>query len=175
MHSDSNETTQPLEKDRPAGRYQEIDLGDVIGEADAFAAYGYCYLKVQRGDTVRRVRVRVVSIPQDELDRLRAKAPKPPSKTQIDPQTRQRVLMPDLADPDYVEKSTGYQQRFVREVVGRGIDEKIMFPDGHMAQTPEEKWKALEARGITNTQFLEIGNTILQLTEWTEDERTRFL
>ena len=64
---------------------------------------------------------------------------------------------------------------FRREVVGRGVAATLKMRDGSLAETPEQRYRALEERGLSGVHFTEIAQQILQLTQWTEEERDRFL
>jgi hypothetical protein len=60
-------------------------------------------------------------------------------------------------------------------VVGRGVASQLKLQDGSLASTPEQRYKALEEKGISGIHFAEIAQQILNLTTWTDDERTNFL
>ena len=68
-----------------------------------------------------------------------------------------------------------YDLGFRREVVGRGVAATLKMRDGSLAETPEQRYRALEERGLSGVHFTEIAQQILQLTQWTEEERDRFL
>lgn len=159
--------------DEKRNTIKEVDIE--AAEQDTFSAYGYARLKVQRGDETLAVKVRVTSVPTDELDRLRKKAPKPPAKKFVDPQTRGTMMIPDLTDNRYLEEMEEHNRTFTREVVGRGVAANLKMKDGTTAATPEQKWIALEERGLSGPQFAELTNTILSLTQWTDEEREKFL
>ena len=164
------------------GKLHEVDLEDL--DQSAFEAWGYVYLKVQRGDDTYSVRVKVNSVPQETIDQIRKKAPRPPSKTvMLDPsnpdhasltQTRQKANVPDFADPEYVALKEAFDLNFRNEVVGRGVATKLVLKDGTDAVTPEQKYQALAERGLSGFHFSEIAQRILELTQWSEEERTNF-
>jgi len=169
-----------------------VDIEEVAslpgGPTKALDAWGYCYLKVQQGDETIAIRVKVVSVPQELIDTLNRRAPRPPAKTlmidatsdegrrlNLQGQGRQRVIMPDYSDPDYLEKEERHQLDFRREVVGRGVASKLQQPDGSPATTSEELYAALETNGLSGLHFAELAKTIMELTAWSEEERERFL
>ena len=165
--------------------YREVGIED-LQDSDALAAWGFAVLKVTKGPEVLGVKVRITSVPQDVIDDLRKKSPRPPSKMVMgDPSndehkalgitTRRAVYVPDYNDPEYVAALDEYNRTFSKEVVGRGVEAKLNLKDGSAAQTPEQKYRALEERGLTGTHFAEITNQIMALVQWTEDERTNFL
>lgn len=166
-------------------KYQQIDIEEVQ-DTDAFSAWGYVVLKVVRGDEIVGIRVKIGSVPQEDIDVLRKKAPKPPGKTvMLDPTnpdhaalgvtTRQKGIIPDFNDEKFRIDQEEFDVMFRREVVGKGVRSDLKLKDGRVADTPEERYKALEERGISGIHFSEIAQQILQLTQWSEDERTNFL
>ena len=165
--------------------YREVDI-EAIEEEDAFSAWGYVTLKVQRGTEILGVKVKVESVPQETIDALRKRAPRPPVKTvMLDPSmpeavalgvtTRQKAIIPDYSDPAFQEQQEAFDTAFRNEVVGRGVASKLTLKGGGIAQTPEERYRALEERGLSGLHFTELAQKILSLTQWTEDERTNFL
>lgn len=166
----------------------ELKVVDIesVQEDDAFAAWGYVTLKVQRGEETLGIRVRVTSVPQEDIDAMRKASPKPPAKAMmLDPTnpdhqamgitgTRQKAILPDYSDPDFLEKKEAYDLSFRNEVVGRGMASKLSLKDGTPAVTPEQRYKALEERGLSGFHFSEIAQRILELTQWTEEERANF-
>ena len=155
-------------------KYEEINLEDLpVGES--LGAHGYCHLKVTRGEVVRVIKVKVVSIPQEQLIELRKSTPRPPSKPYTDPQTRQRTFVADPTDEKYIEKLEAYNNWFARELVGRGIEAKLTLANGEVAVTPEQRAKALDERGLTPSHFTDIASAILRLTDWSEEEREKWL
>lgn len=166
-------------------KYREVSIED-LHEEDAFSAWGYVTLKVQRGPEVLGVKVKITSVPQETIDDLRKKAPRPPSKTvMLDPTnpdhaamgitSRQKGILPDWNDSEYTAAREEYDLAFRREVVGRGVASDLRMKDGALAKTPEERYRALEERGLSGVHFTEIAQQILQLTQWSEDERENFL
>jgi len=166
-------------------KYREVNIED-IHEEDAFSAWGYVTLKVQRGDEVLGVKVKITSVPQEMVDSLRKKAPKPPTKTvMLDPTnpdhaalgitTRQKAMIPDYNDPEYRQASEEHDLSFRREVVGQGVASSLRLKDGSKAEAPEQRYRALEERGLSGVHFTEIATQILQLTQWSEEERANFL
>ena len=156
-----------------------------LNEQDAFAAWGYAHLKVQKGDETLAVQVKIGSVPQDVVDSLRRKAPKPPTKAVMgDPTnadhaamgvtTRQKLMLPDFNDDEYRVRQEEFDLNFRREVVGLGVLSKLKLKDGRIAETPEERYQALEDRGISGIHFSEIAQQILALTSWSEEERGNF-
>lgn len=165
-------------------RYREVDIEEVGN--DAFEAWGYVTLKVQRGEELLGVKVKIVSVPQEMIDTLRKTAPRPPSKTvMLDPSspeaqalgvtTRQKAVIPDFSDPDYRNNQEAWDLSFRREIVGRGVGSNLTLKDGAKAENPEQRYRALEERGLSGVHFTEIAQQILTLTQWSEDERTNFL
>jgi hypothetical protein len=167
-----------------AKQIREVNIEDLEDDA-AFAAWGYVPLKVQRGDEVLAVKVKITSVPQETIDDLRKKAPKPPSKTvMLDPSnpehsamgitSRQKGILPDWNDAEYTQAREEYDLTFRREVVGRGVASNLKLKTGQPALTSEERYRALEERGLSGVHFSEIASQILQLTQWSEDERANF-
>lgn len=165
-------------------KFRLVDIEDVQ-ETEAFSAWGYVTLKVQRGDETVGIRVRVASVPQEDIDAMRKSAPRPPAKSvMLDPSNpehaamgvtaRQKGILPDFSDNEYLEKKDAYDVSFRNEVVGRGVASKLTLKDGTPAVTPDQKYKALEERGLSGFHFTEIAQRILELTQWTEDERSNF-
>lgn len=166
------------------GQYRAVDIED-IQEDGAFEAWGYVHLKVVRGDEILGVRVRVNSVPQETIDAIRKKTPRPPSKAEmLDPSnpehaamgvtTRQKGILPNYNDSDYAQAKEAFDVSFRNEVVGRGLASKLLLKSGEAATTPEQKYKALEERGLSGFHFSEIAQRILELTQWTEEERENF-
>lgn len=162
------------QQDGTQNGFESIDI-EAVEAADAFAAYGYARLKVQRGDKVQIIKVKVASLKTDELEALRKSAPKPPSKMFTDPNSKQRVMIPDLTDTKYLTLAEEFNRQFTREVVGRGVTAKLTLTDGSVASTPEQVYQALLDRGLSGSQFAELTQTILNLTQWTDEEREKFL
>lgn len=167
-------------------RYREVDIEELENEKEAFSAWGWVTLKVQRGDDTIGVKVKITSVPQEIIDELRKKQPKPPSIVKmLDPSmpeaqalgvtSRQKAIIPDYNDQTYLDMLEAYNLTFRREVVGRGVASNLKFQDGTLAQTPEQRYKALEEKGISGIHFAEIAQNIMNLTTWTEEERTNFL
>lgn len=154
-------------------KVREVAFEDLTQD-EGFSAYGYVRLKVQRGDEILAIKLRIISIPQEELMKLRKQSPRPPIKPQMDPVSKQRIMLADPSDEGYQVKLEAYQIMLTREAVGRGIGVPL-FLDGQPASTPEEKYKALEARGLTSSHFTELAGAILRLTDWTETERENHL
>lgn len=155
--------------------YTTVDFADLAGDADPLSAYGYCELRVQRGHAVRSVRIKIVSVPQDVLTALRKDTPRPPQRAVTDPRTRQRTYEPDPNDPKYVAEMDEHAMRMAREIIGRGVAEALTNPDGTPATTPDQRFAALESKGLTGPQFTELTTAILRLTDWSEEERERRL
>lgn len=165
-------------------KYREVDFDQVVGDQDPFAAWGYSRLKVQRGDEVIVVKVKIQSIGHDVLEELRKQAPKPPSKmASLDGEGvtrgvaggRGKALVPDFTDAKFLEQMEEHNLRLTREVVGRGMATPLTLRSGEAAKTPEERYRALEERGLSGTHFAELAKDILRLTDWSEEERERFL
>jgi len=165
-------------------RYREVDIEEV-GQ-DAFEAWGYVTLKVQRGEDLLGVKVKIISVPQESIDALRKNSPRPPAKTtMLTPDMpeaaamgvtqRQKAIIPDYTDPEYQAKQEAFDLAFRREIVGRGVGSNLTLKDGTKAENPEQRYRALEERGLSGVHFTEIAQQILSLTQWTEDERTNFL
>lgn len=165
--------------------FRTINIED-LEDREAFGAWGYCTLKVQRGEEILGVKLKITSVPQELVDRLRRRQPKPPSKTvMLDPNTpegqamgvttRQKAIIPDYNDPVYSDQMEEYNINFRREIVGHGVGSQLKKTDGGIAQTPEEKYKVLEEKGISGIHFAEITQQILALTQWTDEERVNFL
>lgn len=167
-------------------KVREVNIEDLEHDESAFAAWGYVPLKVQRGEEILAVRIKITSVPQEMIDDLRKKAPRPPSKdVMLDPANpdhaalgatvRQKARIPDYNDPEYQAANEEYNTNFRREVVGRGVASALKLKDGTPALTPEQRYRALEERGLSGVHFTEIAQQILQLTQWSEDERENFL
>ena len=169
---------------QPQQVYREVDIEQA--EQDAFEAWGWVTLKVQRGAELLGIKVKITSVPQETIDDLRKKAPRPPARAVMaDPAnpdhaalgvvTRQKLILPDYSDSEYIARKDAYDISFRNEIVGRGVASKLTLKDGTVAETPEQKYKALEERGISGFHFTDIAQAILNLTQWTEEERTNFL
>lgn len=165
--------------------FKQVDIEE-LQDDDAFSAWGYVTLKVQRGEQILGVRVKITSVPQEMIDDLRKKAPRPPTKmVMLDPSnpdhaalgatTRQKAMIPDFNDAEYRLQQEEHDLAFRREVVGRGVASKLRMKDGQDAMSPEQKYRALEERGLSGLHFTEIATQILQLTQWSEEERANFL
>lgn len=166
--------------------FREVDIESFESEKDGLLAWGYVTLKVRRDNEILGIRVKIESVPQELIDNLRKKQPRPPSKTvMLDPSmpeaqnlgvtTRQKATIPDYNDPVYLEQLEEYNLQFRQEIVGRGLKSKLKLNDGVMAESPEQRYRALQERGITGIHFAEIAQEILNLTTWTEEERVNFL
>lgn len=165
--------------------FREVDVEDIKSD-DAFYAWGWARLKVQQGDEVVIVKVKIRSIPQDFVDSLRSKTPRPPSRMMmVDPttddgrrigaQTRGKALAPDYADEKYQAEMDDFNARFTKEIVGRGVISRLMLrQEGRPAETPEEVYRALESMGLAGAHFTELVTSILNLTSFSEDERAVF-
>lgn len=167
-------------------KIREVGIGDLQNEEGAFEAYGFARLKVVRGDETLAVKVKIISVPQEKMDALRQSAPRPPVRAMmLDPTNpdhaalgvtqRQKGLLPDYGDEDYLKAKEGYDIKFRNEVVGLGVAESLTLKEsGAVAVTPEERYKALEERRLSTFHFGELAQAILALTQWTEDERANF-
>jgi hypothetical protein len=168
------------------GNIRIVNIED-IQEADAFKATGFAFLKVVRQGATVAVRVEITSVPQDVIDEVNKRAPKPPTRTlMIDPQSdegrrlnitgagKQRVMVPDYSDAQYQEKRDAHDQMFRREIVGRGVASNLKLKSGKMAETPQERYQALEERELSGLHFAELAESILKLTNWSEEERGNF-
>ena len=167
-------------------RFREVNIEDLGDDKEAFTAWGWVTLKVQRGDEIIGVKVKITSVPQETIDDLRKRMPKPPSRTvMLDPSmpeaqalgvtTRQKAIVPDYNDQVYLDATEAYNLTFRREVVGRGVASKLKLKDGTPATTPEQLYRALEENGVSGIHFAEIAQQILNLTQWTDEERLSFL
>lgn len=169
----------------PKPQYREVDI-EQIDDRDAFQAWGYVTLKVQKGDEVVGVKVRITSVPQEKLDALRAAAPRPPVRSiMLDPTnpehaalgvtTRRQGMLPDYGDETYLTEKDAHDLKFRNAVVGLGVAAKLTVPStGTIAESPEEKYRALEERGLSTFHFAELAQNILQLTQWKENEQENF-
>lgn len=169
----------------PQPTYREVDIEE-ISEREAFEAWGYVTLKVQRGPDILGVKVKIASVAQEKLDALRAQAPRPPVRpVMLDPsnpehaalgvQTRRQALLPDYGDEAYLTEKDAYDMKFRNAVVGLGVAAKLEVPSTKQpAVTADEKYKALEERGLSTFHFAELAQNILQLTQWKEDEKENF-
>jgi hypothetical protein len=165
--------------------YREVDIED-ISEREAFEAWGYVTLKVQRGPETLGVKVKITSVPQEKLDALRASAPRPPVRpVMLDPtnpehaalgvQTRRQGMLPDFGDEEYLTQKDAHDLRFRNAVVGLGVAANLKVPStGNVAVTADDKYKALEERGLSTFHFAELAQNILQLTQWKEEEKENF-
>jgi len=167
-------------------KFREVNIEDLGEEKEAFTAWGWVTLKVQRGDEIVGVKVKITSVPQETIEELRKRQPKAPSSTvMLDPSmpeaqalgvtTRQKAIVPNYNDPVYLDALEAYNLTFRREVVGRGVASKLRLKDGTAATTPEELYRALEENGVSGIHFAEIAQQILNLTQWTDEERVNFL
>lgn len=163
--------------------YEVVDI-ETISDDNPFHAFGYSYLKVQRGDVARAVKIRIQGCPQELVDNAAKRAPKPPSKaTMLDPdspegrelgvRTRQKAIIPDFTDADYQQKLEQHNIAFRQEVVGNGVISRLML-DGAEAVTPEQKYKALERMGLSSLHFNKLAEDILGLTKWSEAEEDKY-
>ena len=162
----------------------EISLNELAAE-DAFQSWGYAYLKVTKGESAMRVKVRIRSVPQEVIDEIRKKAPKPPAHTvMLDPSseegrrlgvtTRQKATVPNFSDAKYQEELEAHNLLFTQKVVGMGVDETLSLRDGSAAVHPEQKYKALQEKGLSGSHMVELSQSILKLTDWSEQEREDF-
>ena len=173
-----------------APQIETLDLEDFVSQhvSDGFESYGYAHLKITKGDHVYAVRVKVGSVPHEEIERLRKGAPRPPSIDRwFDPtqdrdtanalgiQSKQRLRMPDFSNTDYLDALQAFNMRLQGEIVGRGVLSKLVLKDGTVAQTPEQKYQALQEMGLSLTHLAEISTEVLRLTDWSDEERDRFL
>jgi hypothetical protein len=166
------------------GIYREVDIEEI--EDGAFEAWGIVKLKVARGPETLVIKVRVASVPQETIDEIRKGAPRPNPKTMmLDPSNpdhaamgvtvRQKGQILDFSDPDYIKAKEAFDLKFRNEVVGRGVASKLKLKStGAIATTPAEIYKALEEQGLSGFHFNDIAQGVLNLTQWTEDEREAF-
>jgi hypothetical protein len=168
--------------------FKLVDLEDVQDGLDAFKAWGHCVLKVQQGEQIIGIRVKICSVDQEVFKEAIDKAPKPPIKlVTLDPATdlgkqfgvttKQRAEIHDYTNEEYQRKQTEHNRLFTRKIVGLGIhaDQKLKLKDGSIAQTPEDRALALEEKGFGVAHFGEIQQAIQNLTTFSEDERANFL
>lgn len=164
-----------------------VDLEDLTSEDD-FRSWGYCHLKVQKGDVVQAVRVKVSSIDQDVFQKMAESAPRPPSKLKLlDPNTEEgkqfgvttktKANVYDYADENFQKTLREHNRKWMRTVVGMGVheDHKLKLKNGQIADTPELRAQVLEEMRFTDSHFTEIFERIQSLTKWSEDEREAFL
>lgn len=165
--------------------FKQVDIEE-LQDDDAFSAWGYVTLKVQRGDDILGIKVKIKSVPQEMVESLRKQAPKPPTRTvMLDPTnpdhaalgitSRQKAMIPDYNDSEYQAARETHDLMVRRVVVGEGVASKLRMRDGTPAETPEQRFRALEERGLSGVHFTEIASEILSLTQWTEEERANFL
>ena len=165
-------------------RPTEVLLEDLAAD-DAFQSWGYAHLKVTHGEKLLSVKVRVSSVPQDVIDEMRKKTPRPPAKTTtIEPgtddarrmnvTTRTRAIVPDFTNEKYQEDLEAHNLWFTQRVVGHGVTAPLTLKDGSPAATPEQKYRALQDRGLSGSHFAELAQEILRLTDWSESERESF-
>lgn len=159
----------------PERTYREVAFEDWIAQGEDFSAHDDCRLKVTRGAEVIAVTLRVTSVPQDIITAWQRRRPRPPVRPVTDKATRQTSLVPDEQDPKYLEALDAYNLQMTREIVGRGIAQPLTLLDGRAATTPDERFQALEARGLSGQHFVALTQAILGLTEWSEAERERHL
>lgn len=168
-------------------RYEEIALSDLVQQQDAFSAWGFARIKVQRGDKTHIVKIKITSVPQDVVDKLHDGAPKPPlTDIMLDPtnpehaalgiQTRQKGRVPNYGDADFQKAFKEHTAKVTQQVVGLGVhpDEKLKNEDGSPASTPDERYSALERMKLSATHYSDIATAIYRLTSFTEDERQQF-
>lgn len=166
------------------GTYEEVDI-ESIQEDGAFEAWGFAHLKVQRGDKTFGIKVRIASVPQETIDEIRKTQPRPPAKpVMLDPTNpdhaamgitqRAKAILPDYSDPEFIKAREAYDVKLRNEVVGLGVASKLTLKDGSIAETPEQRYRALVERGLSGFHFGEIAQRIFELTQWTEEERENF-
>ncbi len=166
-------------------KYEVMDIEEMFQEENPFQAYGYSYLKVTRGDITRAVKIKIQGMPQELADAASKRSPKAPVKiVMLDPdspegrelgvRTRQKAQIPDYTDTEYQQKLEEHNVRFRQEVVGNGVLSVLKKPDGEVAATPEEKYKALERMGLSTLHFNQLAEDILGLTKWTDQEQDQY-
>lgn len=168
--------------------YRPVDLEDIQDNVDAFKAHGDCILKVQQGNEILGIRVKICSVDQEVFKEAIDRAPKPPvTNVTLDPATdlgkqfgvttKQRATIYDYTNEDYQKKLTEHNRLYTRKIVGLGIDaeQKLKLKDGSVANTPEDRARALEEKGFGVGHFAEIQQAIQNLTTFSEDERANFL
>lgn len=172
--------------DAPTKKFRTVDL-DTFSDEDSFNAWGYAFLKVVQGEEVLAVRVKIGSIPHEEVEKLRKRAPRPPSVMKIiDPTSEEgrslgitqrglKTILQDFSNEKYQDEMQAFNIQFNAEVVGRGVLTPVRFKDGRDAKTPEEKYMALQEKGLSVMHFGELSTEILNLTNWSDEERGRFL
>ena len=167
----------------PKPKIRIVDIEE-IHESDAFEAWGYAYLRVQRGESVDAIRVRIKSVSKEFIDKLSSERPRPPAKlVTLDPQSDEgrrfgtknagRAYVPDFNDEKYVRDAEAFDTRFLREVVGRGVVSKLMI-DGREAESPADKFRALEAKGLATAHMQGLMDGIMNLVSFSDEERQAF-
>lgn len=159
---------------KPIETYREVSFQEMVAEG-GFTASGFARIKVTKPDGVRIVTVPITSMPEEDLANLRKQAPKPPTKPYKDPQTRAVSLVQDFSDPTFMEKSDAHGRMIEREVVGRCVLLDVTNRDGSPASTPDQKYEGLLRLGLTQTHLAEVATAILRLTQFTDEEREKFL
>lgn len=168
------------------GKLQLVRIED-LQEDNAFKAHGYAYLKVVKGGQTLAVQIEITSIPQEVIEDFAKRAPKPPARTVlIDPtseegrrlgitgQGKQKVTIPDYSDAAYAEKQQEHDRAYRQTIVGLGVTSPLRLKSGKPAETPQEKYQALDENGLSGLHFAELAQSILKLTDWSEEERENF-
>jgi hypothetical protein len=168
------------------GKLHLVRIED-LQEADAFKASGSAFLKVVKGGKTYAIEVGITSIPQDIIEDFAKRAPKAPKTTlMIDPQSeegrrlgvtgqgKQRVQVPDYTDARYIEQRDAHDLAYRQAIVGLGVTSTLRLKSGKIAETPQERYQALDENGLSGLHFAELAQSILKLTDWSEEERENF-
>lgn len=161
---------------------------DALTEGDSvFRSNGTTTLKVTRDGEMMALDIPIQSSGVNEImEEFRSKEPQPPAKKAfITPEEdlgksmgikeKQAAWISDFADPDYVKAKEQYESDLGLRIVLQGIAIPIKDRDGNVIEDRDRKLTVLKQMGLTGEHFSQIVRDIQSLTQWTEEEKTRFL
>ncbi len=172
------------------GKYQILDIAEIIEGNDPFIARGYSIVKTTRRvsdddgnptgeDEVVGIRIPIKSSGVEEYrEEIAKKAPKPPVVTvdgaEVGQKAGERYRVFDLTDDAYVEAFEAHANDLTFKVVAFAIDAPIKNADGNEAKEIAEKEAILKRLNLTAHQIEQIAADIQALT-MIESERADFL
>ena len=172
------------------GKYEIIDIAEIVEGDELFVGRGYSIVKTTRrvldesGDPTGASETVGIRLPikssgaQEYIDALSKIAPKPPTITvdgaEIGKKSGELYRVFDVTDEKYLEALDQHMQDVTFKVVAFALDVPIRDADGGDVKTIDEKEKILKRLNLTSHQVEEIADDIRRLTMIT-DERADFL
>lgn len=162
---------------------------DVLGaeEDDLLGAWGFSYLKRQRGHAVEFVEVKIRGLALDYYESLlEDEKPMPPkarrsfkrgsqAAADFDLPDGGAVMVHDFTHPDYVKARDAWSSKKAWALLAEGIAQPLYIRSKkRVAENLDERIQALKEMNLTDAHFQRLTTDILMLTRTKKEEETAF-